>query len=61
MNLIGKRTIGFDVVEAFVNQFVGLKGDAMLEIENGWTHEVTCTESYTDTRLDWVFGHTRQK
>lgn len=52
MNLIGKKTIGFDVVEAFVNQFVGLKGDAMLEIENGWTHEVTCTESYTDTRLD---------
>ena len=55
------RIMNIDVVEAFVNQLVGLKDDAVLEIENGWTHEVTCTESYTDTRLDWLFGHTRQK
>lgn len=47
------------IVRNFVNRLVVLQDDALLEIEEGWTHEVTCTESYTESRLDWVFGHRR--
>ena len=25
----------------------------------GWTHEMTCIQSYTTPRLDWVFAHRR--
>lgn len=29
------------------------------DIENGWTHENVCVNSYTDESLAWVFSHTK--
>lgn len=33
----------------------------LMDTEKGWTHENTCKMSYTDTRLDWVFAHTKKQ
>lgn len=43
----------------FVAQLKALGDDVQMETEEGWTHEVTCIESYTTRRLDWVFAHYR--
>lgn len=43
--------------ESFVEQLKAQNVDARIEIEEGWTHEMTCIESYTTSRLDWVFSH----
>ena len=43
----------------FVEQLKALGDDVVMETEDGWTHEVTCIESYTTRRLDWVFAHRR--
>ncbi len=40
----------------FVEQIIAAGGAAKVDVEQGWTHETTCTQSYTDTRLGWVFG-----
>ena len=45
--------------ENFVGQLKALGDDVAMDTEEGWTHEVTCIESYTTGRLDWVFGHVR--
>jgi predicted peptidase len=46
-----------DTVADFCNQLALLGNDIQFEIEDGWTHETTCTESYTTLRLDWIFSH----
>lgn len=46
-----------DAVVDFINKLTLLGNDNMFETETGWTHEVTCIESYTERRLDWVFNH----
>lgn len=47
-----------------VNEFVELLkekgGEVIMDVENGWGHMQTCTDSYTPQRLDWIFSHTRQ-
>lgn len=45
------------LVRNFSDLVASLCGEVLLETENGWTHEMTCTDSYTDNRLDWVFRH----
>lgn len=40
----------------FVDALTQLGGVAVIETEEGWTHEMTCIQSYTTRRLDWVFG-----
>lgn len=45
------------LVSEFVDSLNMLGGEAKLDIENGWTHEMTCVQSYTTERLDWMFGH----
>lgn len=42
----------------FIDKLNSLGGITKLDIEEGWTHEVTCVQSYTAPRLDWVFSHT---
>ena len=32
-------------------------GEYRFDTEAGWDHEKTCKESYTSSRLDWVFSH----
>lgn len=41
----------------FIDKLNSLGGITKLDIEEGWTHEVTCVQSYTAPRLDWIFGH----
>ena len=43
----------------FIDKLNSLGGITKLDIEEGWTHEVTCVQSYTAGRLDWIFGHSR--
>lgn len=43
----------------FIDKLNSLGGITKLDIEEGWTHEVTCVQSYTAPRLDWIFGHSR--
>ncbi len=46
-------------VETFLAEMDEWNAEYQFDIEDGWTHEDTCKKSYTDTRLEWVFGHTR--
>jgi len=49
--------MNIDSVSDFINQLILSGGKCMFEIEDGWTHEITCIESYTTERLDWIFNH----
>ena len=46
-------------VKTFHAEMDEWNAEYQFDIEDGWTHEDTCKKSYTDTRLEWVFGHTR--
>ena len=48
-----------DVVQSLFDSLANLGTECRLDIEEGWTHETTCTESYTAERLTWIFGHKR--
>lgn len=48
-----------ETAEAFVAQLKNLGDDVVYETVEGWSHEMTCTQSYTPQRLDWVFAHQR--
>ena len=50
-----------EAVETFQTEVVAAGGTLILNIEEGWTHQNTCEQSYTDTRLDWLFAHSRAK
>lgn len=54
------RIMAVETASDFVAQLKAKGGECVMDIEEGWTHEVTCIESYTTPRLDWVFSHTRQ-
>lgn len=45
------------IAEDFINQLKALGDDVQYETVEGWSHEVTCIQSYTAARLDWVFSH----
>lgn len=45
--------------QTFVEQLKAQGVETQFEIGEGWTHEATCIESYTTSRLDWVFSHKR--
>lgn len=34
--------------------------EALIDIEVDFSHVKACTDSYTDVRLDWLFGHKRK-
>ena len=51
------RIMDMDVVQDFITRLSSLGNENRLEIEAGWTHEDTCTKSYTSDRLEWVFSH----
>lgn len=48
-------------VSTFMEQLKEGGGEALLDIEKGWSHVKTCTDSYTDERLGWIFRHKRLK
>lgn len=53
------RIMDVETTSDFINELNTLGGITKLDIEEGWTHEVTCIQSYTTDRLDWIFGHSR--
>lgn len=48
-------------VEAFQADVQAAGGTLLMETEEGWTHQDTCEESYTDLRLDWLFSQTKKQ
>ncbi len=47
-------------VETFKTSVIAAGGTVILETEEGWSHQNTCEQSYTDERLDWLFSHTKE-
>lgn len=54
------RIMNLQTVEDFIGRLTISGNENRLDVEEGWTHETTCKESYTDERLDWVFSKKRQ-
>lgn len=48
-----------ETAASFVEELKALDDDVRMDVEEGWTHEITCIQSYTTARLEWVFGHRR--
>ena len=46
-------------VETFLKEMDNNNAEYKFNIEEGWTHEDVCKNSYTNERLDWLFGHTK--
>lgn len=53
------RIMSVETASDFINELNSIGGITRFDIEEGWTHEMTCIQSYTTERLDWVFGHSR--
>lgn len=53
------RIMNVETVSDFINELNSLGSTTKLDIEEDWIHEVTCIQSYTTDRLDWIFRHTR--
>lgn len=53
------QIMSIETVSDFKDELNAHDGITMFEIEEGWTHEMTCIQSYTTNRLDWVFSHNR--
>ena len=45
------------VTSDFISLLNSLGGETMFETEDGWSHETTCVQSYTDQRIGWVMAH----
>lgn len=53
------RVMTIPRVADFVEQLKAKNGTIVMDIEVGWGHVQTCTDSYTSQRLDWIFKHIR--
>lgn len=53
------RIMSIETTSDFINELNARNCITRFEIEDGWTHEMTCIQSYTTHRLDWVFSHRR--
>ena len=51
------KIMDIQVVSDFIDELTSLGNENVFEIADGWTHEITCIESYTTQRMDWVFAH----
>lgn len=54
------RIMNIENVTTFINQLEKLRSKYIFDVEKDWTHEDTCTKSYTTNRLHWVFSNTKQ-
>ena len=48
-----------ETAASFVEELKALDDDVRMDVEEGWTHETTCIQSYTTARLEWVCSHRR--
>lgn len=46
-------------VATMVSQLQTLGDEVVYDVVRGWTHEMTCIQSYSTHRLDWLFAHQR--
>lgn len=53
------RIMSVQTAADFIAQLNALGDETVFETEDGWTHEMTCIESYTDERVDWVVSHAK--
>lgn len=53
------QIMNVETTSEFINELNARDGITRFDVEDGWTHEMTCIQSYTTSRLDWVFGHSR--
>lgn len=49
--------MNLETARTFVERLKAQGVETKFDTGDGWTHEVTCIESYTTPRLDWVFSH----
>lgn len=49
--------MNLETARTFVERLKAQGVETKFDTGDGWTHEVTCIESYTTQRLDWVFSH----
>lgn len=53
------RIMSIETASDFIDELNARGATTKFDIEEGWTHEVTCIQSYNTERLDWVFGYSR--
>ena len=53
------RIMNVQTTADFIDKLNSLGGDTRFETEEGWSHETTCIESYTDERVAWVVAHVK--
>ena len=53
------RIMKMSNVETFLEEMDTYNAEYKFNIEDGWTHENVCEQSYTTERLNWVFKHTK--
>ncbi len=51
------KIMSIESVKSFAEQVNAYGGNIRLEVEDGWTHEQTCIESYTSERLKTLFEY----
>lgn len=51
------RIMNLETTLSFLEDVVRVEGEYRFDIEEGWSHEMTCIRSYTAPRLDWIFSH----
>ncbi len=59
---LADKVMGSDVraaVATMVSQLQTLGDDVVYDVVRGWTHEMTCIQSYSTLRLNWLFAHRR--
>lgn len=50
------RIMSAETTSDFISELNDRNGMTAFDVEEGWTHEMTCIQSYTTPRIDWVFG-----
>ena len=53
------RIMKISNVEDFLTEMDAYDAEYKFNIEEGWTHENVCEDSYTTERLNWVFRHVK--
>ncbi len=54
------RIMKISNVEPFLEKMDSCGAEYKFDIEDGWTHEDVCKNSYTEARLNWVFSHKKE-
>ncbi len=53
------RIMKISNVEAFLEEMDHYEAEYKFNIEEGWSHENVCEQSYTPERLNWLFKHVK--